>query len=173
LFVNEAWTHSLTIDLPMYDAGTEEGEIPSGANQATSPTEPISYIVYDSAIGRYLLSDTAQNVGTMTFELLSVEGDLNSDGDDVTDSFDNCTRVTNAGQVDTDGDGFGNACDVDTNNDCVVNFLDVSAFSEAFLSTNELFDFNVDGVVNFLDFNLVSQYFLGAPGPSALASCAN
>lgn len=171
LYINDAWINTLTIPLAMYDAGTEQGAIPSGSNPPSSPVEPISYITYNNANGLYELSSTPQFVGTMTFELLSVAGDFDGDGDTVTDSFDNCTRVANANQKDTDADGFGNACDVDTNNDCVVNFLDIAQFADAFLGSDELFDFNDDGVVNFLDFNLVSQYFLGAPGPSALAMC--
>ncbi len=39
------------------------------------------------------------------------------DGDGVLDSRDNCQRVKNANQVDTDRDGAGNACDGDDDND--------------------------------------------------------
>src|SRR5688500_1997304 len=38
---------------------------------------------------------------------------LDSDGDSVVDAFDNCTAVANANQLDSDGDGYGNACDAD------------------------------------------------------------
>ncbi|MFK8032179.1 MAG: dockerin type I domain-containing protein [Gammaproteobacteria bacterium] len=92
------------------------------------------------------------------------------DGDGVDDSLDNCTTMTNASQIDTDGDGYGNACDADFNNDCVVNFLDLAAFSNEFLSTNDLFDLNGDGVVNFLDFTSLSNAFFSLPGPG-LGTC--
>jgi uncharacterized membrane protein YgcG len=36
-----------------------------------------------------------------------------SDGDGIVDSFDNCPNVANAEQLDTDGDGVGDACDDD------------------------------------------------------------
>ena len=39
--------------------------------------------------------------------------------------LDNCTLLENADQRDTDGDGFGNICDGDFNNDGVVNIPDL------------------------------------------------
>lgn len=90
---------------------------------------------------------------------------IDSDGDDVTDIEDNCTLTENANQIDSDGDGYGNACDADFNNDCIVNFLDVASFSNEFLGSNPLFDLNGDEAVNFLDFSIVSQQFLQLPGP--------
>lgn len=91
-------------------------------------------------------------------------GDADEDG--VIDTQDNCTLVSNPSQLDTDSDNFGNACDPDLNNDNVVNFLDVSEFSNLFNTTDELADFNEDGAVNFLDFSILSNYFLSPPGPS-------
>ncbi len=90
-----------------------------------------------------------------------------ADEDGVLDSVDNCTDVSNVSQTDADGDGFGNACDPDLNNDNIVNFIDLSAFSALFLSTDSTADFNDDGSVNFLDLIIMQAFFFAPPGPAA------
>jgi hypothetical protein len=47
-----------------------------------------------------------------------------ADGDGVADSSDNCPSVANANQVDSDGDGKGDACDTDDDNDSVLDSND-------------------------------------------------
>lgn len=42
-----------------------------------------------------------------------------TDGDGILDNIDNCPAVANADQADTDGDGIGNVCDNDMDNDGV------------------------------------------------------
>ncbi|MEM7083144.1 MAG: dockerin type I domain-containing protein [Pseudomonadota bacterium] len=96
-----------------------------------------------------------------------------SDGDGADDGSDNCTLTANASQLDADSDGYGNACDADFNNDCATNFVDFAALSNAFLSTNALYDLNGDGSVNFLDISFFSTLFLTEPGPSALTAVCN
>jgi hypothetical protein len=171
LYAGGTWINSLVVPLAMYDAGTEQGLIPSGNNPETSPLEPVSHLTYNPVSGNYERSAGTDIVGSFTFELLSVDGDTDSDSDGIGDATDNCLLASNPSQFDADGDGFGNACDADTNNDCVINFLDIAAFSDAFLSANTLFDFNGDGAVNFLDLTTLSNSFLGQPGPSATGSC--
>ncbi|MDH5389217.1 MAG: FG-GAP-like repeat-containing protein [Gammaproteobacteria bacterium] len=46
------------------------------------------------------------------------------DNDGVFDAYDNCPSTTNAGQIDTDGDGAGDACDTDDDNDTYADVID-------------------------------------------------
>ncbi|MEM6638283.1 MAG: proprotein convertase P-domain-containing protein [Pseudomonadota bacterium] len=91
---------------------------------------------------------------------------VDSDGDGVSDDADNCTFVSNADQRDTNGDGFGNACDADLNNDCVVNVVDLGLFRQVFFSSDADADFNGDGVVNVIDLGVMRLGFFSPPGPS-------
>jgi hypothetical protein len=99
------------------------------------------------------------------------------DADGAPDELDNCTTVpngpllTDAGgnvQLDSNGDGYGNACDADLNADGVVNGLDVGPFTAEFGTAGPDADFNGDGVVNGLDVGPFVSSFGQAPGPSAL-----
>ncbi len=95
---------------------------------------------------------------------------VDTDNDTVDDSMDNCTLVPNTDQRDTNGDGYGNACDPDLNNDNIVNFADVSMWVPFFnTATSGDADFNGDGSANFADYVLYTSYFLQPPGPSEIA----
>ncbi len=90
------------------------------------------------------------------------------DGDGISDPLDNCLAVANPAQTDTDGDGFGNACDADLNNDGSVDLADLAELKDLFFTSNELADFNGDGVVDFLDLAAFKAAVFSAPGPSGL-----
>jgi len=53
-----------------------------------------------------------------------IPGPTDVDNDGVPDASDNCPNVPNAPQVDTDGDGQGDACDPDDDNDGVPDAID-------------------------------------------------
>jgi hypothetical protein len=93
--------------------------------------------------------------------------EIDTDADGVPDSRDNCILVANANQKDSDGDGYGDACDADANNDGFVNALDQSLVRAAFGTRNARADLNGDGIVNALDLSLLRRLFGTAPGPSA------
>jgi hypothetical protein len=90
------------------------------------------------------------------------------DGDTIADVDDNCSEVANTAQDDTDGDGCGNRCDADYNNNGFVNFIDFSQFSAAFGTFDSEKDHTVPmtGPVGFLDFSFFSANFGTVPGPS-------
>lgn len=95
--------------------------------------------------------------------------DADADGDGIPYCRDNCTAVANSDQRDTDGDGYGNQCDADFNNDGVVNFADLASFRARFGSTDPDADLNGDGAVNFADLAIFRSLFGQPPGPSGTA----
>lgn len=88
------------------------------------------------------------------------------DSDGVIKPLDNCSIAYNPQQRDTDGDGYGNACDADLTQNCVVNAEDLGALRLVFLTNDPHADFNGDGNVNFIDLGIMRLGFFGAPGPS-------
>ena len=94
-----------------------------------------------------------------------------SDYDSIPDAQDNCINQPNSDQRDSNGDGFGNVCDADLNNDCIVRIEDLGLFRIAFFSSDEDADFNGDGVVNFSDLGILRTQFFESPGPSGLVQC--
>jgi len=95
-----------------------------------------------------------------------------TDEDGVADDVDNCTDDANPQQIDSNGDGFGNVCDADLNNDCLINFLDLGQMKSVFFSNDADADLvgpgnsDPDGLVNFFDLGRMKATFFGAPGPS-------
>ncbi len=97
-----------------------------------------------------------------------------ADSDGTSDLTDNCTLAGNISQFDADGDGIGNRCDADLDNDCLINFRDLAIMKDLFFSNNALADLSTDGIVNFADLSLMKSAFFGSPGPSSqLNVCSN
>ena len=101
---------------------------------------------------------------------LAIPLPLDTDGDGIADTLDNCVNIPNPSQLDTNGDGFGNACDGDLNNDNHVNSLDLGLFKLQFGThlKNQDGDINGDGSVNSLDLGLFKSLFGKPPGPSGV-----
>ncbi|MFK8015002.1 MAG: NF038122 family metalloprotease [Gammaproteobacteria bacterium] len=114
----------------------------------------------DSADSNLLIND---------YEAFGLEAPLDSDEDGVLDSADNCTDEPNADQRDTNGDGYGNVCDADLNNDGVINVVDLGRMRSVFFDNDPDADLNGDGVVNVIDLGRLRGSFFGAPGPSGIA----
>ncbi|NND59439.1 MAG: thiol oxidoreductase, partial [Gammaproteobacteria bacterium] len=96
----------------------------------------------------------------------AVAADDDADGIDA--ATDNCLLVANPDQQDTDGDLIGNACDTDVNNDCAINFIDLSIYRDNFFQSGDLVtDNNGDNITNFADLQILKTSFFSTPGPSA------
>jgi hypothetical protein len=99
------------------------------------------------------------------------------DSDGVTDAEDDCLLVANSSQLDTNQDGYGNACDPDFNDDGMVGGPDWAAVARAFGATigtpayDAELDINGDGAIGGPELLLVGSSFAQPPGPSGLA-CA-
>ncbi len=119
---------------------------------------------------------------------------------------DNCSPLPDAAadasrnrlQRDTDGDGYGNLCDADYDNNGIVGWSDFGLFATVagtvdtvrrpaetptsavdwddefwvgeILVTPELMDHNADGRVDVLDFDILVDGFGLGPGPSSVAN---
>ncbi len=130
--------------------------------------ENIKVLLDTDADGLADLKEDANTNGTLdTGETNPLVAD-DTDADGLLDGFDNCTQAANPNQIDTDGDGFGNYCDPDYNNDGSINFIDLGIMKSVFFSNDANIDMNGDGSVNFIDLGIMKSMFFGSPGPSGL-----
>ena len=90
-----------------------------------------------------------------------------ADFDGVFDHEDNCTLVPNPSQCDTNGDGFGNHCDADLDNDGIVDKLDRFLLQAARGATGPNDgDLDCDGDVDAADMDTLRGALGQPPGPS-------
>ena len=123
------------------------------------------------------LADGDADADTATVNILVSNDEIPNDdldGDGVVNSMDNCTLVANPTQCDSDGDGYGNRCDGDLNNNGVTNAQDYQMFRAQLAQPSvppiyNRADINCNAVVNSKDY-VYFRALLGKPsGPSALA----
>jgi len=113
----------------------------------------------------------------MTIERPVAQRPADQDGDGVPDGRDVCRDVPNPDQRDTDGDGFGNLCDADVDNDGVVTTswgrIERPGDIEKIALTAQNYDYvpdqdlDGDGKVNVRDVSLAQVYLAQPPGPGA------
>ena len=125
-------------------------------------------------------SDLTSNVnvkGSLAYSLSNLEEsnpDVDSDG--ILNEQDNCLYTANENQIDSDVDGYGNACDGDFNNDGIVGGPDYTAFALSFGKQptdpefNPATDANNDSIIGGPDYTAFAiQFSQRVPGPSGLS----
>ncbi len=118
-------------------------------------------------VGSHLVD--AEGVTLLSAWIDGLRSCIDTDNDEVDDGSDNCIASANTDQLDTDGDGYGNYCDADFNNDGFVNFADLAMLKSAFGTVNPNTDMDGNGFVNFGDLAAFKAAFGKPPGPSGLA----
>ena len=114
----------------------------------------------------FVLSDTDFQDGTI--HLMVGIKNTDADHDTVIDQSDNCVLIFNIQQRDTDGDGYGNYCDPDFNNDYFINAADLAYLKIKYFSSDSDADLNGDNFVNAGDLSILKQMYFSPPGPSGL-----
>ena len=100
----------------------------------------------------------------------SVLASFDQDGDGISDAVDNCTQIANPQQLDSNGDGIGNFCDADLNNDGTVDNLDVDTLFQFHAAGNLDADLNGDGLITNWDLNILLSRIGQPPGPADIGS---
>jgi len=130
----------------------------------------------DPRLATFTFKDVAGNV-IDEFTVRSTAGCDDADGDAICDESDSCLFVANPSQLDSDFDGYGNACDPDYDNDGLVGSVDrsrlLAGLAEDYSAPNyrAVHDSDGDGAVGDPEWAMLVARFGGAPGPSGLA-CA-
>jgi hypothetical protein len=100
-----------------------------------------------------------------------------TDADGVPDEQDNCRNVANGpfilgqagtSQYDANGDGYGNICDADLNDNGVTNAQDYGIFRTRLGTSDTAADLNHNGTVNAQDYGRFRTLLGSPPGPSGL-----
>ncbi len=96
----------------------------------------------------------------------TVSAALDSDGDGYDDAQDNCIEIANSDQRDSNGDGFGNVCDADLDNNGSVNVGDLNIFRSVYRTNDADADLDGNGYVSTGDLHIFRALYGKPPGPA-------
>jgi len=164
----------VTITVP-----TDQG----GAAAINNSPGPIANITatYTPLAGPYVETftyevDDGVNPPATAVVTIDVEA-LDDDHDGITNEFDNCINKPNGplildagnnSQLDTDGDGYGNICDPDLNNDGIVTVTDFLILRGRLHTLDPDADLDGSGFVTVTDFLILRNTLNKPPGPSGI-----
>jgi hypothetical protein len=92
-----------------------------------------------------------------TFRILELLSGQDNDNDGILDEDDNCPETSNIDQLNTDHDPFGDACDIDADNDGINNDLELELGSDPLNHDDYTLDSDGDGIGNLLEILLGSN----------------
>lgn len=166
--VRSAATLGVWTAVANYSGGDTSGTVQLDITAYSGPDLQIRFHYYNASYEWWWAIDDVTIFGLDPFGC-NVFGGSDTDGDGIDDDADNCTLVGNADQRDTNGDGYGNICDADLDNNGVINAVDLGLLKAVFFSADPDADLNGDGAVNSVDLGIMKTQFFGAPGPSGVA----
>ena len=96
----------------------------SGTYLPASPAANLEQYPANGDWGLWVLNQAPYAATLRSWSITLTYATCDTDGDGVEDKADNCTSVVNADQVNRDGDGLGDACDLDVDGDGIGNGTD-------------------------------------------------
>lgn len=156
VLIDRALTVMLSSDDPTSVTVPSSVTIPAGAASAT-----FSIIIVDNAVMN------PANVSTITVNSIGyiesvanitvLDDDDDIDGDGVPNDSDNCPVTANADQADFEGDGIGDACDLDTDGDGLPDDYELANGLDPRNSLDRDADPDGDGFTNLEEFEFGSN----------------
>lgn len=119
---------------------------------AVATRNPLRVFTYNG-----ILVTVSDPGGQPIFTNNQLSSTVDTDSDGLYDFFDNCSTVGNPDQLDTDFDGFGNACDADDDADGIPDDIEISTGLNPLIAADAQTDIDNDGYANIVEYKLGSE----------------